>query len=204
MKHSPARLVTALPPRTLSRGVRKNARFKTTHVPRPTHRPGGLIDHCYRALLEASSNAVLLLSPESIILEWNRAAETVSGWTADQALGCCYVELCLPMKSRKSFLAELVRVAEGSDVKGLEIPLLGRAGSQTMLSWNISRVLGPQGGLIGLMAIGTAVVPDTQVEEAPQFAHTRASSAARQVQKAVEEERRRIARELHEIGRAHV
>ena len=203
MKHSPARLVTALPPRTLSRGVRKIARFKTAHVPKPTHRPGGLIDHCYRALLEASSHAVLLLSPDSIILEWNRAAETVSGWRADQALGRRYVELCLPMKSRNSFLAELARVAEGSDVRGLVIPLLGRASSQTMLSWDISQVLGPQGDLIGLMAIGTAVAPDTQVEEALQFAHARARSAARQVQKAVEEERRRIARELHdEFGQA--
>ena len=203
MKHSPTRLVTALPPRTLSRGVRKAARFKTAHVPKPTHRPGGLIDHCYRALLEASSHAILLLSPESIILEWNRAAETVSGWTADQALGRRYVELCLPMKSRNSFLAELARVAEGSDVRGLEIPLLGRASSQTMFSWDISRVLGPQGNLIGLMAIGTAVAPDTQVEEPLQFAHARARSAARQVQKAVEEERRRIARELHdEFGQA--
>ena len=203
MKHSPTRLVTALPLRALSRGVRKNARFKTAHVPKPTHRPGGLIDHCYRALLEASSHAVLLLSPESIILEWNRAAETVSGWTADQALGRRYVDLCLPMKSRNSFLAELARVAEGSDVRGLEIPLLGRTSSQTMLSWDISRVLGTQGDLIGLMAIGTAVAPDTQVEEALQFAHARARSAARQVQKAVEEERRRIARELHdEFGQA--
>ena len=203
MKHAPTRLVTALSVRTLSRGVRKNARFKTTHIPKPTRRPGGLIDHCYRALLEASSSAILLLSPESIILEWNRATEKLSGWTADQALGRRYVELCLPVKARESFMAELARVAEGSDVRGLEIPLVGRAGSQTMLSWNISRVLGLQGNLIGLMAIGTAVGPETQVEEAFQLANARARSAARQVQKAVEEERRRIARELHdEFGQA--
>ena len=203
MKHAPTRLVPALSARTLSRGVRKNARFKTTHIPKPTQRPGGLIDHCYRALLEASSNVVLLLSPESIILEWNRAAETLSGWTADQALGRRYVELCLPMKARESFLSELARVAEGSDVRGLEIPLVGRAVSQTMLSWNISRVLGPQRDLIGLMAIGTVVGPETQVEEAFQLANARARSAARQGQKAVEEERRRIARELHdEFGQA--
>ncbi|MEO8046761.1 MAG: PAS domain S-box protein, partial [Nitrospirota bacterium] len=203
MKHSPTHLVTALSARTLSRVVRKNAKFKTVHAPKPTHRPEGLIDHCYRALLEASSNAVLLLSPESIILEWNRAAEMFSGWTADQVLGRRYVELCLPMKKRKSFLAELARVAEGSDVKGLEILLVGRAGSQTMLSWNISRVLGPQRDLIGLMAIGTVVGPETQVEEAFQLANARARNAARQAQKALEEERGRIARELHdEFGQA--
>jgi PAS domain S-box-containing protein len=203
MKHSPTRLVTALSARTLSRGVRKNVRFKTTHIPKPTQRSGGLIDHCYRALLEASSTAVLLLSPESIILEWNRAAETLSGWTADQALGRRYVELCLPMKARESFLAELARIAEGSDVRGLEIPLLGRAGSQTMLSWNISRVLGTHGNLNGLMAIGTVVVHDKKVEEELRLAHARVRSEARRAQKVAEEERRRIARELHdEFGQA--
>jgi PAS domain S-box-containing protein len=201
MKHSPTRLVTAISARTLSRGVRKKARVKTLHIPKSTQRPAGNIDHCYRALLEASSNAVLLLSPESIILEWNRAAETVSGWRADQAVGRRYVELCLPMKARESFLAELARVAQGSDVRGLEIPLLGRAGSQTMLSWNISRVLGPQGNLIGLMAIGTAVVPEPQGDDALRPA--RVHHEARRVQSAVEEERRRIARELHdEFGQA--
>ena len=201
MKHSPTRLVTALSARAFSRGVRKNARFKTARVPRPTHRPGELIDHCYRALLEASSSAILLLSPESIILEWNRATETLSGWTADQALGRRYVELCLPMKARKSFLAELARVAEGSDVRGLDIPLVGRAGSQTMLSWNISQVLGPQGNLIGLMAIGTAVGPEPPGDDALRLA--RVHHEARRVQSAVEEERRRIARELHdEFGQA--
>ena len=80
-------------------------------------------------------------------------------------LGSSCVELCIPIKARESFLTELARVTEGSDVRGLEIPLLVRAGSQTMLSWNITRVLGPHGDLIGLMAIGIAVVPDTQMEE---------------------------------------
>jgi PAS domain S-box-containing protein len=201
MKHASTRLVTVLSARGLSRGVRKSDRFKTTHVPKPTHRPAGMIDHCYRALLEASSHAILLLSPDSIILEWNRAAETVSGWTADQALGRRYVELCLPMKARESFMAELARVAEGSDVRGLEIPLVGRAGSQTMLSWNISRVLGPQGNLIGLMVIGTAVGLEPPRDNAIRLA--RVHHEARRVQSAVEEERRRIARELHdEFGQA--
>jgi signal transduction histidine kinase len=53
------------------------------------------------------------------------------------------------------------------------------------------------------MAIGTAVVPDTRVEEDLRLAHARLRSAARRAERAVEEERRRIARELHdEFGQA--
>ena len=122
--------------------MNKNNRTGTICSPKPATHPREPIDHCYRALLETSSSAILLLSPESIILGWNRAAETVSGWIADEALGRSYVELCLPTEARESFLTELARVTEGSEVRGLEIPLRARTGSQTMLSWNISRVLG--------------------------------------------------------------
>jgi PAS domain S-box-containing protein len=176
---------------------------KTIRSPKPATHSGEPIDHCYRAVLETSSSAILLLSPESIILGWNRGAETVSGWMADEALGRSYVELCIPIQARESFLTGLARVTEGSDVRGLEIPLLVRTGPQTMLSWNITRVLGTHGDLIGLMAIGTAVVPDTQVEEELRLAHARLRSEARRAQRAAEEERRRIARELHdEFGQA--
>ena len=159
--------------------------------------------HCYHTLLNASNSAILFLSSESIILGWNRAAETSSGWMADEVLGLSYAELCLPMKMRESFLTELARVTEGSEVRGLELPLRTRTGSETLFSWNISRVLGTHGHLIGLMAVGTAVLPSTDVEEELRLAHAQVRCEARWAQTAVEEERRRIARELHdEFGQA--
>lgn len=153
---------------------------------------------CYHTLLNASNNAILLLSSESIILGWNRAAETTSEWMADEVLGRNYAELCVPIKMRESFLTELERVTEGSEVRGLEFPLRTRTGAETWFSWNISRVLGTHGRLIGLMAVGTAVQPNTDVEEELRLAHAQLRSEASRAQRAVEEERRRIARELHD------
>jgi PAS domain S-box-containing protein len=167
----------------------------------------GLNDPCYRVLLEASSSAILLLSPESIILEWNRAAETISGWRAADVLGRRYVELCLPMKAHESFLSTLAQATEGNEVRGFESPFRTCTGSETMVSWNIARVLGTYGDLIGLLAIGTVAVPDaqldTQIKEELRLAHATLRSETRRAQRAIEEERRRIARELHdEFGQA--
>jgi PAS domain S-box-containing protein len=150
-----------------------------------------------------SGSAILLLSPYSIILGWNRSAETVSGWMADEVLGRNFAELCLSKEARASFLIKLAQVTEGEEIKGLEVPLQARTGSQRILSWNLSRVLGTHGDLIGLMAIGTAFASDTQMEEELRLAHDQILSEARRAEKVADEERGRIARELHdEFGQA--
>ena len=198
MTHSRGPILTTTSFHAPSRGVAKNKMTQTIRFPKPATPLRESIDQCYRALLETSSSAVLLLSPESIILGWNRAAEALSGWIADEALGHSYAELCLPMQTREPFLRELAQVTAGSEVRGFESSIRTRTGSQTMLCWNISRVLGARGNLIGLMAIGHAVAPHTEIEERLQLAPIRLREEARRTQMAIEEERRRIARELHD------
>jgi len=154
-------------------------------------------------LLELSGSAILLLSPDSIILGWNRSAEAASGWMADEVLGRNFAGLCLSKETRASFRITLGQVTQGEEIRGLEVPLRTRTGSQAMLSWDLSRVLGTHGNLIGLMAIGTLLVSDTQIEEELRLAHAQILTEARRAEKVAGEERGRIARELHdEFGQA--
>ncbi len=203
MKHSRTHFAAAPPPQAPSRDMSNSPRAKALRSSKQADRPEEPIEDCYRTLLETSNSAILLLSPKSIILGWNRTAEMLSGWSADKTLGQSYVALCLPVEARKSFLAMLAQVTTGSEARGFESPLLTRTNSQSMLSWNISRVLSARGNLIGLMAIGTTLTSRVETEHELQRPHTRLREEARQIQMATEEERRRIARELHdEFGQA--
>lgn len=194
---------TALSSNDPSRGVRRGNKTGASSSLKPAMLQGEPIEQCYRTLLGLSGSAILLLSPDSIILGWNRSAETVSGWMADEVLGRNFVELCLSKETRASFRIKLAQVTQGEEIRGLEVPLRTRTGSQAMLSWSLSRVLGTHGDLIGLMAIGTVLLSDTQIEEELRLAHAQILSEARRAEKVADEERGRIARELHdEFGQA--
>jgi len=203
MTHSRTHLFTTSTSHAPNRGVGRHNTIKALESHTPATHAGDSVDHCYRTVLEASSSAILLLSPASIILEWNSGAETISGWMAEESLGRNYVELYLPMKARVSFLSMLAQATAGEEVRGFESPIRTRTGFQVMLSWNIARVLGTHMESLGLIAIGTVVVPAPTVTEDLRAAHARLCDEARRAHGAVEEERRRIARELHdEFGQA--
>lgn len=180
------------------RGVNKNPMITITGSVQPASYRGSTIDHRYRTLLDVSSNVILFLSPDYNILEWNRAAEAVTGWMADEVLGRSYMEICLPAEAQEPFRSRLTQVIGGMEVRGFEGPILTRRGSETMLSWSISLVLGNHGDTVGLMAIGTDLVSYPLVGKELRSAPDRLCNETRLVEGAKEEERRRIARELHD------
>lgn len=126
MRHPRAHLATGLSPDVPRRGSRWSNKTETIGFWKFTVHPGEPIEDCYRTLLEASSSAILLLSPDSIILGWNRSAETVSGWMADKVLGRNFVELFLTKEAHASFQITIAQVTGGKEVRGLEIPLQAR------------------------------------------------------------------------------
>ncbi|MBV9772576.1 MAG: PAS domain S-box protein [Gemmatimonadetes bacterium] len=159
----------------------------------------------HRLIIEAARDyAILTTDPEGRIESWSPGAEAVYGWSAVEALGRP-VNMTFTPEDR----------AEG--VPEEELATARREGSAPDVRWHLrsdgarvfiegtSRALHDAAGEVrGFLKIGQDVTRRRQVEEELRESEARLRSEAarsevlRQLVTAVEDERRRLARELHD------
>ncbi|WP_133499217.1 diguanylate cyclase domain-containing protein [Cognatilysobacter terrigena] len=61
----------------------------------------------HRAILEQANDAFIMLDEDGRVVEWNRAARTIFGWSRSQAYGRLFSELLMPDDQRDAFDADL-------------------------------------------------------------------------------------------------
>lgn len=120
----------------------------------------------YRLLVETAASIIVCLSPTLRILEWNREAERVSGFSRDEVLGQNYLDLFVAPSRRDLLSAEFRRALSGESVRGLEGVFQTRDGEERILLWNMSRLGSPGEGLPGVIAVGQDITERKRAEEA--------------------------------------
>ncbi|AXK72765.1 diguanylate cyclase [Lysobacter sp. TY2-98] len=63
----------------------------------------------HRAILEQANDAFIMLDEDGRVVEWNRAARTIFGWSRSQAYGRLFSEMLLAEAHREAFDADLRR-----------------------------------------------------------------------------------------------
>jgi PAS domain S-box-containing protein len=58
------------------------------------------IENRYKAMTKNSLDAVIVINSQSTIMEWNQRAETLFGWTEEEAIGLDLSDLIIPEKFR--------------------------------------------------------------------------------------------------------
>ncbi|MGO9559945.1 MAG: EAL domain-containing protein [Acidimicrobiales bacterium] len=108
------------------------------------------------ALFEAVSHALVLQSPERKILYWNRGAESVFGWTAEEAIGrdTRYFLAAESVRSTGDVLREYV--ATGSSWSG-ELPVRHRHGTIVPVSASVTPFWDDAGDVVGQLWIGNVL-----------------------------------------------
>jgi len=97
-----------------------------------------------RAVLDNAYNAFVAIDPESNIVDWNRRAERMFGWTREEALGRKLTETIIPSQFQEAHLRglERVRMTGTSSVanKVLELSAVNKDGREFPIELAIFQV----------------------------------------------------------------
>jgi PAS domain S-box-containing protein len=107
----------------------------------------------FRTLVEAAPCSIMILRPDHTLAYFNRLAEELTGHAAEEVLGRDALPLLWPEEARSAAAEALRRVLAGTRLRGAEMPLLCRDGSQRWMIWNAQRLPDYEGGP-AVLAVG--------------------------------------------------
>jgi PAS domain S-box-containing protein len=116
------------------------------------------------AIVESSDDAVLSKDLNSIIKSWNRGAERLFGYTADEAIGKP-VTILIPAERHDEEPAILARIRRGERVEHYETIRQRKDGSKIDISLTISPVRNQEGEIIGASKIARDITERRRAEQ---------------------------------------
>jgi PAS domain S-box-containing protein len=155
------------------------------------------------AIVDSSEDAIIGKTLDTTIISWNHGAERIYGYTASEAIGQP-VGMLLPPGSEDEVPAIMKRIRRGEKVDHYETKRQRKDGTIIDVSVTVSPIKTRDGDVIGASAIARDITERKQAEAArAHIARLEASQAAHRlllerVFETQEQERRRIARELHD------
>jgi len=98
-------------------------------------------------VVNSADDAIVSKDLDGVILSWNRGAERIFGWTADEAVGR-HITLIIPEDRRAEEDDILARIRRGESVDHLETERVARDGRRLSISVTISPVRDSAGRIV--------------------------------------------------------
>jgi PAS domain S-box-containing protein len=174
------------------------------------------------AIVDSSDDAIISKSLDGIIRSWNRSAQRMFGWTADEAVGQP-ITIIVPSEMFDEEIEILKRLRAGEQIVHLETVRKKKSGEQIGVSLTISPIRDSMGMVVGASKIARDITERKNAEAKLKVAYDHLEERVqertaelwennKQLMKQAEtvrelsghllqsqdEERRRIARELHD------
>jgi len=148
------------------------------------------------AIVESSQDAIIGKNMDARIVSWNKGAEEIYGYTADEAIGQ-RIAILLPPERADELSAIMKLIRRGQKVEHYETQRRRKDGTVIDVSLAVSPIKNAEGEVVGASAVARDITERKQGAEIKQAQAMRQLLLER-VLSAQEEERRRIARELHD------
>ncbi|MEN6554583.1 MAG: PAS domain S-box protein [Methanobacterium sp.] len=116
-------------------------------------------------IVESSDDAIIGLTLDGIITSWNRGAEKVYGYSAEEMVGKGYSPLFDPSQFKKvdEYISEL---KEGKNIIHYEAKRLRKDGIEIYVSMNLFSVKNVEGKVTGISVISRDITESKKAEEA--------------------------------------
>ena len=117
------------------------------------------------AIVDSSDDAIISKSLSGIITSWNKSAERMFGYTAEEAIGQ-HIALIIPLDRRMEEITILERLKRGERVDHFETVRRRRDGTSLDISLTISPVKDGAGRVIGASKVARDITERRQAERA--------------------------------------
>src|SRR5690242_13426795 len=119
-----------------------------------------MIRHLAR-VVESSDDAIVSKDLNGIITSWNRAAERIFGYTADEVVGKS-IRLIIPLDRQSEEDMVLSRIRAGQSITNLETVRQRKDGTSVPISLTVSPIYDDSGHVIGASKIARDLTDRTR------------------------------------------
>ncbi|MFS8069434.1 MAG: PAS domain-containing protein [Byssovorax sp.] len=116
------------------------------------------------AVVDSSSDAIISKTLDGVVLTWNRAAEKIYGYTAEEILGSSVVRLTHPDRVHE-IAEEIATLRDGGRVEPYETLRVRKDGKIISVSLTISPIHNSVGQVVGASSIGRDITERKQADE---------------------------------------
>jgi len=115
------------------------------------------------AIVDSSFDAIVSKDLNSIITSWNRAAERLFGYTAEEAIGRSILML-IPDDRRQEEVEIIARIRRGEPMPSFETIRKRKDGSMVPVSLTVSPIRNPSGRIVGASNIARDITATKESE----------------------------------------
>ena len=130
------------------------------------------------AIVESSDEAILSKSLDGVVLSWNRAAETLYGYTSAEVVGR-HVSILVPPDRRGEIDDILAKASRGDPIDHLETFRVRKDGTTVPVSLTVSAVHDAAGDVVAVSTFARDITARKQAEAALAAARDQALAASR-------------------------